>query len=186
MSRDSNKKPPVEMTEKSTKDFKDGMSSIENAGKMGVYAKITSLTEKLYSIANDPRVEVLMNFLELWGKFLRELNAEEAGEIAEFLFNPENIRILKATAKAFKLITEGSTSLTEKLLILNDTLKVVDDKIQIITDSLHQVALGIAAIPAQLKSLGSDIVSVIKKDFKSALKEIDWKDIIVEIIEDQF
>lgn len=167
----------VKMSEKSTRDFKDGMESIETAGKMGAYSQLIELFDKLFQISTDPRIEQIMKFFELYTKFLRVAGMEDAGRIAEKLYAPENVQALKDLAEGMDRAKKGAAGSTEGI---EKMAEAYDNA----TKAIEGFTTAAGAIPAALSSLGSDIVKAIKKGFIGAIGNIDWEDIIEDAIEE--
>lgn len=170
-------------SEKAAKDYKEAVQSIETSGKLGVWGTMLAYIQKITDFANDPRLKVVMDFLELFGTFLKAASSEDAQAIAELLYTEDNILFMKRLAESFKTTFEDTAGLNLSLLILDKTFKAlgfsVDDFVKKLVDL-------IATFPRLGTDLGGTFVNAVKNGFIDALKNIDWEEIIKDIIEDHF
>ena len=171
-------------SERASKDYKEAVGSIETSGKLGVWSIMLAYVQKLTDFANDPRLQVVMDFLELFGKFLKAASSEEAGEIAELLYKEENIDMMDKLAKSFKTTFEDAQGLNLSMLILTTTMDQLGISIEDITTNWTDFVTKMGTFPTVGANLGTTFVNSVKKGFTDALEEIDWEDIIKDIIED--
>ena len=198
----------VVMSDKAARDFKDSMESIENSGKMGVYLQLIELVEKLTMFKGDPRIEQIMRFFSLYEKFWRAAASEDAAAIAEVLYAPENIAAMKEFAETMYDLRQGLINSekfrnafivwldesTRKYVLLGDAMTTwFDESTRKYTlagealvsygDEMTSIGDGIIG---EFRKMPALIVGDIKSGFKSALKDIDWEEIIIDIIEEHF
>ena len=148
----------------------------------------------------------------MFGIFLNAESAEAAGLLAEHLFNEDNIEIMKDLAKATNEATISVEDLTRSIIVwntifktlapgydaLNKAMEPYREEIEWMRDNIPRVTFQVSAfnteiglIPTNLEgvdlsSLGLEMVTSIKNGFIDALKDIDWEEIIKDIIEEHF
>ena len=173
----------VALSEKSTRDFKDGMQSIEFAGKAGIYNQLLELVNKLTQFSSDPRIEQIVKFFELYEKFWRAAASEDAGKIAEILFAPENVANMKEFAEWMYDLRQGLIN-SEKFR--NAFMVWLDESTQKYTKLGEAIETVTGDIEAQFKAMPAKFVSMIKEGFRDASSGLsDWiKDWVEDMIED--
>lgn len=169
-----------EMSEKSARDFKDGMTSIEDSGKMGVWAELIAFFTLFSNMAMSPFLAVWTRFFETLSKFFDAGAAEAAGKYMELFFSPAIIKRMEEGSKMWHDIT---------MAVWNTNQAVADMSLQLgyfSRDFSLMLTQFLTDTTNFGNELGINIVNAIKNGFKSALKSIDWADIIQDILEDSF
>ena len=109
-------------SEKASKNLKDAMQSIEFAGTMGIYEKILALMVAVTGAATNPFWGVFTKWFEVFGKFFNAEAAQAAAEFGQWVFNEENIQIMKD-------IAHESGRGYDKLRLVGKELKSINDTI---------------------------------------------------------
>lgn len=180
--------PNEEISEKSARDFKDAMESIETSGKMGTFTTFSAFLTLVMDIIGSPFIKNWTDLFKLMQRFFDMGGAEAAAKWRAELFSEQNIKDLEAMAAGWRLV---SNAITDTMLGIKAALApggALDIPLQPIIDKwVEDINKFFNTIgKTMFQGLGSEAVVGIKTGFIAALKDIDWEDIIKDIIEDHF
>ena len=168
-------------SEKAAKQYKDATESIERAASVGAYTELLSLFGMLMKFATDPRIEVVMKFLNLFNKFFDKAASKDAGAIAEALYNEDNIDLMEQLADRFyRFSAEGGSMNTMLIDLVNNwpqVTKAVEDfgnEVLRLTKPLSDARNEIAQTNSELNALKS-----VMKDIKD-INLSSWFDDLLE------
>ena len=173
-----------EMSDKAAKEYKDATESIERAASVGAYTELLSLFGMLMKFATDPRIEVVMKFLNLFNKFFDKAASEDAGGIAEALYNEDNITFLEQLAQAFYDMSAAGgswqVSLDHAIESLPQVTKATEDfvnEILKLTKPFTDITTEISKTTSELNALASVLKKITDIDisdwFEELLDELD-------------
>ena len=156
-----------EISEKAAKEYKDATESIERAASVGAYTQLLSLFGMLMKFATDPRIEVVMKFLNLFNKFFDKAASEDAGTWAEALFNEDNIDIMEQLANRFYRFSAEGGSMNTVLIDLVNNWSQVTNLITDFSTEVLKLTKPLSDAHNETKKLNSELDSL-----KGVIKEI--------------
>lgn len=168
------------LSEKSARDFKDAMGSIEDAGKMGVFSDFSRLIESMVGAMSSPFVKVWTDFFRTLEKFMSSGGAEAASKWREEMFGDEMIQRMGMMRDTWRAITLGVTDAMFAFDAFFDDLEAkIPELQQHMSDYFAQVYAEFALMPNAL-------VSMIKAGFRAATSGLaDWfKEWLEDMIEE--
>ena len=176
----------LNLSEKSARDLKDAAKSVETAGKMGTFSSIYGLVMALIGVGSSPYIKLLTDFFETLGKFYNAEVAETVGRIREYMYSDSSIAAMKAMAK---YAANGSEEVGYLITALEKLYGAIEDANTMTEDfgtKWGEFIEKMQDFPPIGENLGGQFVNAVERGFMSALKAIDWKGAILDIIEDEF
>lgn len=116
-------KHALELSEKSARDFKDAMGSIEDSGKMGTFASMAALYQIMMDFLGSPFIKTFTDMLSTLQKFMDSGGAEAAAKWREALFSDENIKQMEQMRDGWYDI---SNAITDTYMNIKKTKEELD------------------------------------------------------------
>ena len=171
----------VEVSEKASKNYKDAAESVERAGSLGVYSQILALVSSLFAFSTDPRIEVVMKFLELFTKFFKEAASEDAGGIAERLFTTENIDWLRKIALAFYEASAAGGTLNASII---NTVEAIPQFTKVVEDfhaEILKLTKPLRDANSEISKTNSELTKI--KNTLKAITDLDLSDWFEDLLD---
>lgn len=172
----------VSLSEKSARDFKDGMGSVEDAGKMGTFAELQKLMDSITSMLSSPFIEVWADFAKTYEKIMSSGAAEAAAKWREALFSDDVINKMIWYSEVWGKFANIVTDLTLGIVKLTHGFDAYSTAIELADGDLGDF---MRKFFDNISGMGDLAVVYLRNGFKRALEGVDWKEIITDIIVDE-
>lgn len=117
----------IVMSEKTAKEYKEAMKSIETTTKLGGWSQIVTMASALITLSENPAFQVFMKWLDYISGRINMEFAESAERLAEALFSEETQKSIDTLANTIGAVLKLLWDLNDSINKWNEELKKATD-----------------------------------------------------------